>query len=159
MVPRPFLVGGVRKGRGRKALVNNSTPTRIHGISLMFNNSPDPSLPAFAPPTRKGLETKLGNRIIWGSTFMYSFIVFKSYQLCTISKAWKCNLHAILKQKPYIKLDYKYAKEHPAFLLECFYDDQKDSYSIAGNYHWCKISRKCVQTSEGIFAVFIFAHS
>ena len=26
MVPRPFLMGGVRKGRGRKDLVNNSTP-------------------------------------------------------------------------------------------------------------------------------------
>ena len=26
MVTRPFLVGRVRKGRGRKGLVNNSTP-------------------------------------------------------------------------------------------------------------------------------------
>ena len=31
LVPRPFLMGGVRTERGRKGLVNNSTPTRIHG--------------------------------------------------------------------------------------------------------------------------------
>ena len=38
LVPRPFLYGWGEKGEGRKGLVNNSTPTRIHGISLMFNN-------------------------------------------------------------------------------------------------------------------------
>ena len=38
LVPRPFLVGGVRKGRGRKGLVNNPTPMWIHRISLMYNN-------------------------------------------------------------------------------------------------------------------------
>ena len=34
--PDPSCMGGVREGR--KGLVNNSTPTRIHGISLMLNN-------------------------------------------------------------------------------------------------------------------------
>ena len=38
LVPRPFLYRRGEKGEGRKGLVNNSTPTRIHGISLMFNN-------------------------------------------------------------------------------------------------------------------------
>ena len=43
LVPRPFLYGrGERgegeRGEGRKGLVNNSTPTHIHGISLMLNN-------------------------------------------------------------------------------------------------------------------------
>ena len=38
LVPRPFLYGRGEKGEGRKGLVNNSTPTWIHGISLMFNN-------------------------------------------------------------------------------------------------------------------------
>ena len=37
LVPRPFLVGEVRKGRGRKEWITQ--PQRqIHGISLMFNN-------------------------------------------------------------------------------------------------------------------------
>ena len=31
LVPRPFLHGRGEKGEGRKGLVNNSTPTRIHG--------------------------------------------------------------------------------------------------------------------------------
>ena len=31
LVPRPFLYGRGEKGEGRKGLVNNSTPTRIHG--------------------------------------------------------------------------------------------------------------------------------
>ena len=35
MVPRPFLVGGVKKGRGRKALVNNLTLTPIHAAFLL----------------------------------------------------------------------------------------------------------------------------
>ena len=30
-VPRPFLCGRGERGEGRKGLVNNSTPTRIHG--------------------------------------------------------------------------------------------------------------------------------
>ena len=38
LVPRPFLCGRGERGEGRKGLVNNSTPTRIHGISLLFNN-------------------------------------------------------------------------------------------------------------------------
>ena len=38
LVPRPYLYGRDEKGEGRKGLVNNSTPTRIHGISFMFNN-------------------------------------------------------------------------------------------------------------------------
>ena len=36
LVPRPFLCGRGERGEGRKGLVNNSTSTRIHGIS--FNN-------------------------------------------------------------------------------------------------------------------------
>ena len=35
LIPRPFLGGRVRKGRGRKGLVNNLTATRIHGISII----------------------------------------------------------------------------------------------------------------------------
>ena len=31
LVPRPFLYGRGEKGEGRKGLVNNSTPTQIHG--------------------------------------------------------------------------------------------------------------------------------
>ena len=31
LVPRPFLVGGVRKGKGRKGPVNNLTLTQIYG--------------------------------------------------------------------------------------------------------------------------------
>ena len=31
LVPRPFLCGRGERGEGRKSLVNNSTPTRIHG--------------------------------------------------------------------------------------------------------------------------------
>ena len=31
LVPRPFLYGRGERGEGRKGLVNNSTPTRIHG--------------------------------------------------------------------------------------------------------------------------------
>ena len=31
LVPRPFLYGRGEKGEGKKGLVNNSTPTRIHG--------------------------------------------------------------------------------------------------------------------------------
>ena len=31
LIPRPFLVGGVKKGRGRKGLVDNLTLTPIHG--------------------------------------------------------------------------------------------------------------------------------
>ena len=41
LVPRPFLYVFVWVGErreGRKSLVNNSTPMRIHGISLMLNN-------------------------------------------------------------------------------------------------------------------------
>ena len=38
LVPRPFLYGRGERREGRKGLVNNSTPTRIHGISLMFIN-------------------------------------------------------------------------------------------------------------------------
>ena len=37
LVPRPFLVGEVRKGRGRKEWITQPQ-RRIHGISLMFNN-------------------------------------------------------------------------------------------------------------------------
>ena len=36
LVPRPFRVGGVRKGRRRKGLVINLTSTRIHEISLLY---------------------------------------------------------------------------------------------------------------------------
>ena len=35
---RPFLVGGMRKSKGIKGLVNNSAPMQIDGISLMFNS-------------------------------------------------------------------------------------------------------------------------
>ena len=35
LVPRPFLVGGVWKGRGKKGLVNNLTPKRLHGSSII----------------------------------------------------------------------------------------------------------------------------
>ena len=38
LVPRPFLYGRGERGEGREGLVNNSTPTPIHGISLMLNN-------------------------------------------------------------------------------------------------------------------------
>ena len=31
LVPRPFLNGRDEKGEGRKGLMNNLTPTRIHG--------------------------------------------------------------------------------------------------------------------------------
>ena len=31
LVPRPFLYGRGESGEGRKGLVNNSTPTQIHG--------------------------------------------------------------------------------------------------------------------------------
>ena len=31
LVPRAFLYGRGERGEGRKGLVNNSTPTRIHG--------------------------------------------------------------------------------------------------------------------------------
>ena len=53
LIPRPFLVGGVRKGRGRKGLVKNSTPWR-KGKSFLL-------LPFLTPPTRKGPGTKLGD--------------------------------------------------------------------------------------------------
>ena len=43
LVPRLFLVGGVRKGRGRKGLVNNSTLAWSHGCippsALMKENT------------------------------------------------------------------------------------------------------------------------
>ena len=38
LVPRPFLYGQGERGEERKGLVNNLTPTWIHGISLMLNN-------------------------------------------------------------------------------------------------------------------------
>ena len=31
LVPRPYLYGRGEREEGRKSLVNNSTPTRIHG--------------------------------------------------------------------------------------------------------------------------------
>ena len=109
LVPRPFLVGGRKQGgKGRrKGLVNKSTPTRIHRISIIdsseatntykfithtLNVKPHvhtthsfiyadgwnadsrqgrvihqtlPSLSAFAPPTRKGLGTKLDDIFIY----------------------------------------------------------------------------------------------
>ena len=36
LIPRPFLYGRGKRGEGRKDLVNNPTPKRIHGISLML---------------------------------------------------------------------------------------------------------------------------
>lgn len=38
LTPRPFLYRWGEKGRGRKVLVNNLTPTWIYGISLIFIN-------------------------------------------------------------------------------------------------------------------------
>ena len=37
LVPRPFLYGRGERGEGRKGLVNNSTPTRIYGISIIVS--------------------------------------------------------------------------------------------------------------------------
>ena len=40
LVPRPFVYGRGEKGEGRKGLVNNSTPTQIHGcIPVMKENA------------------------------------------------------------------------------------------------------------------------
>ena len=37
LVSSPLLVGGVIKGRRKKGLVNSSTPTRIHDISIPYS--------------------------------------------------------------------------------------------------------------------------